>query len=121
MPTKKKTTLAGTIIEAIQDKKGQDITVIDLRKIEGTIAKSFIIAQGNSPTQTEAIAESISDKVREELNEKPINAIGLGTNQWIAIDYADIIVHIFLPETRQYYDLEGLWQDAPQENIPNLD
>jgi len=121
MPMKQKNKLVDTIVDAIQDKKGQDITVVDLRKIEGTIAQYFIIAQGNSPTQVEAIAESISDKVREQLNEKPIRAIGLGTNQWIAIDFTDVIVHIFLPEIRQYYDLEGLWQDAPQTNIPNLD
>ncbi len=113
--------LVDTIVDAIQDKKGQDITVIDLQKIEGTIAQYFVVCQGNSPTQVEAIAESVGDKVRDELHEKPVNAIGLGNNQWVAIDFTDVLVHIFLPETRQYYDLEGLWQDALQTDIPNLD
>lgn len=59
--------------------------------------------------------------VREELSEKPINVAGLGNNQWVAIDYSDVLVHIFMPETREYYNLETLWEDAKLTNIPNLD
>ena len=110
-------TLVKTITKGIQEKKGQDITIIDLRHIDGAIAKYFIICQGNSPTQIEAIAGSISDMVRE----KPINVAGLGNNQWVAIDYSDVLVHIFMPETREYYNLETLWEDAKLTNIPNLD
>ena len=110
-------TLVKTITKGIQEKKGQDITIIDLKHI----AKYFIICQGNSPTQIEAIAGSISDMVREELSEKPINVAGLGNNQWVAIDYSDVLVHIFMPETREYYNLETLWEDAKLTNIPNLD
>ena len=114
-------TLVKTITKGIQEKKGQDITIIDLRHIDGAIAKYFIICQGNSPTQIEAIASSISDMVREELSEKPINVAGLGNNQWVAIDYSDVLVQIFMPETREYYNLETLWEDAKLTNIPNLD
>lgn len=114
-------TLVKTITKGIQEKKGQDITIIDLKHIDGAITKYFIICQGNSPTQIEAIAGSISDMVREELSEKPINVAGLGNNQWVAIDYSDVLVHIFMPETREYYNLETLWEDAKLTNIPNLD
>ena len=114
-------TLVKTITKGIQEKKGQDITIIDLRHIDGAIAKYFIICQGYSPTQIEAIAGSISDMVRKELSEKPINVAGLGNNQWVAIDYSDVLVHIFMPETREYYNLETLWEDAKLTNIPNLD
>lgn len=114
-------TLVKTITKGIQEKKGQDITIIDLQHIDGAIAKYFIICQGNSPTQIEAIAGSVSDMVREELSEKPINVAGLGNNQWVAIDYSDVLVHIFMPETREYYNLETLWEDAKLTNIPNLD
>ena len=114
-------TLVKTITKGIQEKKGQDITIIDLKHIDGAIAKYFIICQGNAPTQIEAIAGSISDMVREELSEKPINVAGLGNNQWVAIDYSDVLVHIFMPETREYYNLETLWEDAKLTNIPNLD
>ena len=92
-----------------------------IRDSDGAIAKYFIICQGNSPTQIEAIAGSISDTVREDLKEKPINVAGLGNNQWVAIDYSDVLVHIFMPETREYYNLENLWEDAKLTNIPNFD
>ena len=113
--------LVETITKGIQEKKGKDITIINLKHIDGAIAKDFIICQGNSPTQIEAIAGSISDTVREDLKEKPINVAGLGNNQWVAIDYSDVLVHIFMPETREYYNLENLWEDAKLTNIPNLD
>ncbi len=105
------------IVEGIQEKKGQRIVVADLSHIEGTIAQYFVICQGNSPTQVEAIAESIGDMVREQLHEKPAHVVGLERAQWVAIDYTDVIVHIFVPELREFYDLENLWQDAKMEEI----
>ncbi|MDD5862298.1 MAG: ribosome silencing factor [Prevotella sp.] len=112
--------LVETITDGIQDKKGQDIVIADLQKIDGAIAKYFVICQGQSPTQVEAIAESIGDKVREHLHEKPVNVAGLGTDQWIAIDFVDVMVHVFLPEVRKFYDLENLWEDAQLTKIPNI-
>lgn len=109
--------LVKTITKGIQEKKGNAIVVADLRKIDGAVAQYFVICQGNSPTQIEAIAESISDTVREEMKEKPTNVVGLGINQWVAIDYSDVMVHIFMPETRSYYDLENLWGDAKLTTI----
>ena len=105
------------IVEGIQEKKGQRIVVADLSQIEGTIAHYFVICQGNSSTQVEAIAESVGDIVREQLHEKPAHVVGLERAQWVAIDYTDVIVHIFVPELREFYDLENLWQDAEIEEI----
>lgn len=113
--------LVQTITKGIQDKKGQDITIADLKGIDGTIAQYFVICQGNSPSQVEAIAESVADQCRENLHEKPVNCIGLGADQWVAMDYVDVLVHIFLPEPRQFYDLENLWEDAKLTKIPNID
>jgi ribosome-associated protein len=113
--------LVETIKEAIQDKKGSNIIVADLTKIEGTICQYFMICTGNSPTQVEAIAESIGDVVREKLGEKPAHVVGLENAQWVAMDYTDVLVHVFLPDVRDYYDLEHLWEDAPLTRIPDLD
>ena len=113
--------LVQTITKGIQEKKGQDIIIADLSSIEGAIANYFIICQGNSPTQVEAISESIGETVRKELREKPANVAGLGLNQWVAIDFTDVLVHVFLPETRAFYDLENLWEDAKLTKIPNID
>lgn len=113
--------LVEKITKGIQEKKGKDIVVADLTQIEGAIASYFVICQGGSPTQIEAITESVGDVVRIEAGEKPTSVVGLGTNQWVAMDYTDVIVHIFLPEMRQYYDLENLWQDAKLEKIANVE
>ncbi len=113
--------LVQTIIQGIQEKKGSGIVVADLSGIDGTICQNFVVCQGGSPTQVEAIAESISDTVRQQLKEKPAHVVGLENAQWVAMDYTDVLVHIFLPDVRQYYDLEHLWADAPLTNIPDLD
>ena len=113
--------LVETIVKGIQEKKGQGITIADLRGLDGTIAAYFVICQGNSPSQVEAIAESIGDFARKELHEKPVNVIGLGTSQWVAMDYVDVMVHVFLPEAREFYDLENLWSDAKITEISDLD
>jgi ribosome-associated protein len=113
--------LVETIIKGIQEKKGQRIVVADLQDIEGTITNYFVICQGNSPAQVEAITESIGDMAREQLGEKPSQVAGLENAQWVAMDYADVMVHIFLPDVRAYYDLEHLWDDAKLSQIEDLD
>ena len=112
--------LVETIIEGIEEKKGSDIVVADLSGIEGTICRYFIIAQGNSPTQVEAIAESVGDVCRERLGEKPAHVVGLENALWVAMDYTDVMVHIFVPDVREYYDLEHLWADAQLDYINPL-
>ena len=113
--------LVETIIKGIEEKKGSNIVVADLAGIEGTICHYFIICQGNSPTQVEAITESIGDFARNEQGEKPAHVVGLETAQWVAMDYTDVLVHVFLPDVRDYYDLEHLWEDAPLTRVPDLD
>lgn len=113
--------LVETITKGIQEKKGSKIVVADLNGVDGAIANYFVICQGNSPTQIEAIAESIGETVRKELKEKPTHVVGLGLNQWVAIDFVDVMVHVFLPEMRTFYDLEHLWADAKFTHLPDLD
>lgn len=113
--------LVDGIIKGIQEKKGKDITVVDLEGLDGVICKAFVICEGGSPTQVEAVTDSIQEVMRKELHEKPTAVAGLENAQWVAIDYVDVIVHIFLPDVRDFYDLEHLWDDAPAELIPNLD
>lgn len=113
--------LVETITKGIQDKKGHDIVIADLSDIDGTICHYFVICQGNSPQQVDAIAQSVGDFVRENEGEKPLSVIGMGNAQWVAMDYADVLVHIFLPETRRFYDLEHLWEDAKLTEIANID
>ena len=113
--------LVDTITKGIQEKKGQRIVVANLQGIEGAISNYFVICQGNSPSQVEAITESVSDMAREQLGEKPSTVVGLENAQWVAMDYGDVLVHIFLPDVREYYDLEHLWEDARLTRVPDLD
>ena len=91
----------------------------DLSGIDGTICQYFVICQGNSPAQVEAIAESVGDMCRKDLKEKPMHVVGLEQAQWVAMDYGDTLVHIFLPEERDFYDVEHLWADADLREIPD--
>ena len=115
------TQLVETIKKGIQEKKGQHIVVADLQGIDGAIARYFVICQGSSPAQVEAITESIGEMARKELNEKPTRVAGLENAQWVAMDYGDVMVHIFVPDTRAYYDLEHLWDDAGLTHIEDID
>ena len=113
--------LVKKITEGIQEKKGQKIVVADLNEIEDTICKYFVICQGNSPSQVSVIADSIQDYVREETGYKPSTIDGLRNAQWVAMDYSDVLVHIFLPDVREFYNLENLWADAKLTSIPDID
>jgi ribosome-associated protein len=112
--------LVDTIIEGIQEKKGYKIIVADLTNINDTICKYLVICQGNSPSQVSAVAEEVSSYVRKNCGEKPIFIDGKNNAEWVVMDYADIIVHVFVPEARQHYDLEHLWADAKLTNIADL-
>lgn len=113
--------LVKTIIEGIQEKKGTGIVVADLGDVDGTICHYMIICEGNSPTQVEAIAQSVGDMTREKLGEKPVRVVGQENAMWIAMDFVDVMVHVFLPDMREYYDLDHLWEDAPMDVIPDID
>ena len=109
------------ITEGIQEKKGKNIVIADLSSIDDTICNYFVICQGNSPSQVTAIVDSVKDYVRIATDNKPTAIDGLQNAQWVAMDYSDIIVHIFLPEVRDFYNLEHLWADAKLIQIPDLD
>ncbi len=109
------------IIEAIQDRKGHDITILDMTKVDGAPTGQFIICTGKSTTQVSSIADNVREEVQKKTGEKPINYDGYRNSQWIVIDYGDMMVHVFLPETRAFYRLEDLWQDAKKTEIENLD
>lgn len=109
------------ITEGIQEKKGKKIVIADLTGIEDTIYNYFVICQGNSPSQVLAIVDSVKEHVRKEMGEKVYAIDGTRNAQWVAMDYSDIIVHIFLPEVRDFYNLEHLWADAKLIQIPDLD
>lgn len=109
------------IIEGVQEKKGKEIVVVDMLELGNSICDYFVICQGNSPTQVSAITDSIADMVREKCGKKPYAIDGLRNSQWVAMDYGDILVHIFLPDVRKFYDIEHLWADAKLTIIPDLD
>ena len=112
--------LVNTIIDALQEKKGKKIIIMDLRELEGSICQYFVICQGNTPTQVSALSDSVWDMVVEKLNEKPLGAVGMQEAQWIAMDYGTVMLHIFIPEIREYYNLENLWADANVTEIPDI-
>lgn len=113
--------LKQAIIEGIQEKKGKDIVVADLTKIDDTICKYLIVCQGNTPTQVAAISDSIKVTVRKLTNQKPVSADGNRNNLWVALDYTDIVAHVFVPDAREFYDIENLWKDAEICEIPDID
>lgn len=113
--------LIETAVKGIQEKKGSSINIVDMKDIDGAICQAFVVCEGGSPAQVSAIADSVEEFVRKELQEKPIRTAGLDNSIWVAMDYVDIMVHIFLPEAREFYNLEALWQDATTTMIPDLD
>lgn len=104
--------LLEVIIESIREKKGEEIVSIDFTETGNAVSNYFVICQGNSPTQVEAIADNIRDKTQEVLKEKAWKVGGYTNAQWILLDYISIVVHVFLPEQREFYNLEGLWGDG---------
>lgn len=113
--------LETTIIGAIQDRKGVKITYIDFRKLETAPAEAFIVCQGNSTSQVAAIADNIREEVRTKLGNKPYNYEGYRNSQWIVIDYGNVMAHVFLPDVREFYNIEDLWSDANVTEIQDLD
>ena len=103
------------IIQAILDKKGEHLISMDLRKIPEAVADFFIICEAGSTTQVRAIAEYVRETVRRECGEVAYHDEGYGANQWVIVDFVNVVVHIFLPETRKFYRLEEMWSDAASE------
>lgn len=100
------------ILESIQEIKGKKIVKLDLRAIDETPTDFFFICEGDSNTQVKAIAENIRKRIKEQTGLLPAHVEGLQTALWVLVDYFNVVVHIFYPEKRAFYDLEGLWSDA---------
>ena len=120
--TKKNTNnddLLALIIKGIEDVKGNDINILDLREIENTVCDYFVICNGNSNTQVNAIVGSVQKVVSKELKEKPWHVEGEQNGEWVLMDYVNIVVHVFQKHIREYYNIESLWGDAKITSIEN--
>jgi ribosome-associated protein len=104
--------LARLIVDLASDKKGENIVLLDMRPVS-PITDFFVILNGNSERQLKAILDHIEQEIKDHHQICPWRIEGVAANGWVLIDYADVVVHAFLPEKRDYYDLEGLWRDAP--------
>jgi len=104
--------LITTIISGIEEVKGKEITILDLRDIENTVCDYFIICEGTSNTQINAIVNSIQKTVSKTLKDKPWHVEGTDNAEWVLMDYVNVVVHVFQHHTREYYDIESLWGDA---------
>lgn len=104
--------LLDAVVKGLEDVKGHEISIIDLREIHNSIASYFIVSHGNSHTQVEALTASVEKVVFEALGEKPVSVQGLRTGVWAIVDYFDIVVHVFHKDARSRFALEELWGDA---------
>lgn len=111
--------LINAIVDGIQEKKGHDIVMLDLRNSGSSIADYFIICHGTSDTQVEAIADSVEESVLKKTKELPHHIEGNDNAQWIIIDYFNAVVHIFVEDKRNFYGIEKLWADAPHLKVAN--
>lgn len=108
------------VVKGMQEKKASDIVVIDLKEIGNAVADYFVICSGNSDTQLDAIADSVEEEVYKALNINPWQKEGKENKEWILLDYADVVVHIFRKDRREFYSLEKLWGDAKVTQIEDL-
>ncbi|WHT40147.1 MULTISPECIES: ribosome silencing factor [Myroides] len=109
--------LIANIIKGIEAVKGENTTILDLREIDNTPCDYFIICDGNSNTQVNAIAGSVQKLVSKELHDKPWHVEGEINAEWILMDYINVVVHVFQKSIREFYNLESLWGDAKITNI----
>lgn len=111
--TKEQTmSLLDSIVEGMKEKKGKNITIINLSDLENRVADYFVICDADSNTHVHAIADSVEDGVIKHSNEKPYHSEGYQNAEWILIDYVNIVAHVFLRDSREFYNIEGLWADG---------
>ncbi len=109
--------IVAEIIKGIEEVKGQEIQILDLRDIENTVCDYFIICSGTSNTQVNAIVNSVQKLVSKSLKEKPWHVEGSDNAEWVLLDYVHVVVHVFQKHIREFYDIEGLWGDAKSVSI----
>ena len=108
----KNSKLIKTIINAIQEKKGENIISLDLRKVNEAVADFFIICEASNQPQVRAISDFVEQEIKEKCDEDPYRHEGMKNLQWVLIDYVNVVVHVMLSETRKFYKLEEMWSDA---------
>lgn len=106
------TQLMNNVVEAIAEKKAKDIVVLDLKHIPEAVCQYFVICHGTSTTQVKAIADFTTFEIKNNLQEYPLSVQGGSNAEWVLVDYADVVLHVFLKEKREFYQLEELWSDA---------
>jgi len=123
MPKKKKTSdsekLSKAVVAGMQEKKAQDIVVMDMREIKNAVADFFVICWGSSDKQLEAIARSIDEEVEKKMKESPWHTEGKNNKEWMILDYISVVAHVFRKDRREFYALERLWGDAHITEIPD--
>ncbi len=122
---KQKTTTSSEIlsevaVKGLQELKGFDIVVMDLRNVGGAIADFYVICSGTSDKHVQALANSVEDFARKDLKDKPISTEGYQQGEWILVDFADVVVHVFQKPKRLFYNIEDLWADAEFKVVENL-
>jgi ribosome-associated protein len=108
-----------TIINAVRDKKGEKICSLDLRKVKEAVADFFIICEAGNQPQVKAIADFVKQEVEDKCGEKPFHHEGSQKLSWVLIDYVNVVVHVMLTETREFYKLEEMWSDGVLEEHPD--
>ena len=111
--------LLTNIIKGIEEVKGNDIDILDLRAIDNSACDYFVICNGNSNTQVTAIVNSVQKTVSKEIKDKPWHVEGMENVEWVLMDYVNIVVHVFQKNIREYYNIESLWGDAKITTIEN--
>lgn len=109
---KQTTSLLDAIVEGMQERKAKNITILDISKLENRVTDYFVICDADSKTHVKSIADSVEEMVLKLTHEKAYHTEGHQNSEWILIDYINIVAHVFLRETREFYNIEGLWGDA---------
>ena len=112
--------LAEVAVKGLQEVKGLDIVVMDLRKVVGAVADFFIVCSGTSDKHVQALSNSAEEFAIKDLQDKPISIEGYQQGEWVLVDFVDVVVHVFQRDKRKFYNIEDLWADADFREIENL-
>ena len=116
-PRSTEDSLISNIVYGIENVKGLDVSILDLRDIENTVCGYFVVCSGSSNTHVSAIVSAIKKTVSKELKEKPYHTEGNENSEWVLIDYINVVVHVFQKQIREYYNIEELWGDAKTTKV----
>ena len=116
-PKSTEDSLISNIVDGIENVKGLDVSILDIRDIENTVCRYFVVCTGSSNTHVSAIVSAITKKVSKELKEKPFQTEGNENAEWVLIDYINVVVHVFQKQIREYYSIEELWGDAKTTKV----